>query len=176
MDTTQTSTDSLVPGSECVLLACHETLQSLCNLESQPIDCPAQDPVGGVVIALVSLVGDREWSIFLGLPQDTAEKMATKFAGFPIPYASPDMGDAVGEMTNIMAGNLKRLLDQRGVKVEISLPNVLRGEGLCLLHKNSVSVQKKCFQSPLGLFWTGFLADTQAAGAHWPGFSQPVKS
>ena len=116
----------------------------------------------GVVIAVISLVGDVEWSVFLGLPRQTATVVAAKFAGFEIPFDSEDMGDAIGELTNILAGQVKALLDQRKVKVELSLPSVMRAESLHVLVQSKVVTRKTCFNSPLGRFWTGVTVGKEA--------------
>ena len=53
------------------------------------------------------------------------------------------MGDVVGELANILAGNCKQILDKRNVDVEISLPSVMRASGIEILVQRNVSSQKK---------------------------------
>jgi CheY-specific phosphatase CheX len=115
----------------------------------------------GAVIGVISIMGDVDWSVFLGLPRDTAEILTEKFAGFEIPFDSEDMGDAVGELTNILAGNVKSRLAEKGVRTNISLPNVLRAENLQVLVQRSACLIKSCFTSEAGKLWTGvvFLRD-----------------
>ena len=73
---------------------------------------------GPTVLSVISLVGGVDWSIFLGLPKDTAVALAKSFAGFDIPFESDDLGDAIGELSNILAGNVKARLDRVGIKTE----------------------------------------------------------
>ena len=47
---------------------------------------------------MISVLGDVDWAVFLGLPKATAEAVTEKFAGFAIPFDSNGMGDAVGEL------------------------------------------------------------------------------
>jgi chemotaxis protein CheX len=99
----------------------------------RPDDCPEQLLTCDGVIGLISLVGDVEWALVVGLPPDTAPALAERFAGFPIEFGSADMGDAIGELTNLIAGEVKVELDGAGVRVNISLPQVFRGMGIEIL-------------------------------------------
>lgn len=85
------------------------------------------------VVGLISFVGDVTWSLALMFPQASAEKLAHKFAGFPIAYDSLDMGDVVGEMANVLAGVICGELENEGVKSFMSLPTVTRGQHVELL-------------------------------------------
>lgn len=82
------------------------------------------------LIGIISIVGDISWSITLGLPRNTIVSLGPKFAGFEIHYSSDDMGDLVGELTNIVAGDILARLDAIGVSANMSLPTVARGSDL----------------------------------------------
>jgi chemotaxis protein CheX len=118
---------------------------------------------GPQIVSVISVVGDVEWSVFLGLPCQTAEQIAERFAGFPIPFDSADMGDAMGELCNILVGQVKALLDQRGLDVEISLPSVMRAERPEMLVQKDHSVIRTSFRSDVGGLWTGVIAGMPAA-------------
>lgn len=98
-------------------------------LESDATDFSHGDKIDGII----SFVGDLTWSLVLVLPFRSAENMAQKFAGFEIPYDSLDMGDVVGELTNVLAGVLCGRLEDDGVHSQISLPTVTRGSNFELL-------------------------------------------
>jgi len=139
---------------DCVGEAACGVLKTACSLSLVPHEeeasvCPE------VVIAIISLVGQVEWSLFIGLPKATAIGLAAKFAGFEIPYDSPDMGDAVGELANLLAGDVKARLDARGVKADISLPTVLRAQDIHVLIQRNSPSQKSCYRSELGPMWIG---------------------
>jgi chemotaxis protein CheX len=143
---------------DCIATAADTTFQTVCGVSPQVVPCPPEGAKEEMVLAVISLVGQVEWSVFLGLPQATAMAAAAKFAGFEIPYESPDMGDAIGELTNILAGQVKSILDKRGVKVEISLPSVMRAADLHVLINRNVVTTKTCFESNMGKFWAGMIA------------------
>lgn len=162
---TDTTTDTnLIQHLDCVTLAATGIISSTCGLDPQPVEEREEDVNGeSLILGVISLMGDVEWSLFLGLPTATATAFAAKFAGFEIPFDSPDMGDAVGELTNIFAGQVKTLLDGRGVKANISLPSVLRAEHIKVLIQRDSTSKRLCFETPVGRFWTGILVG-KAAG------------
>jgi len=83
---------------------------------------------GEKVIAVVSLVGDLDVNIVLAMPSATAVGLASKFAGLQISFESSDMADAVGELANMVAGDLRIRLDKCHIKANISVPTVYRGQ------------------------------------------------
>ena len=77
------------------------------------------------VSALIGLSGDAVGSVVLCFPLTTAVKIASAFAGEPMPADHPDFGDALGEMVNMVAGQAKAQFE--GLSCNISLPKVLSG-------------------------------------------------
>lgn len=146
---------------ECVGEAAVEIFGTACGMQLQR--CEDNEDLGsdGAVIGVISLVGDVDWSVFLGLPKVTAVVLAVKFAGFEIPFDSDDMGDAVGELTNILAGEVKRRLEQKSVPAMISLPSVIRAESLHMLVQRGTSVVKTCFACGAGKLWTGVVCSKE---------------
>jgi len=86
--------------------------------------------IGDGVVGIISFVGDASWILMLALPKDSAETLAEKFCGFEVEYDSPDMGDVIGELANVMAGDIVARMGVEGVKVAMSLPTVLRGQNV----------------------------------------------
>lgn len=148
----------------CITEAAQETFASVCGMEIAVADEQRVETRDGVILSVISLVGDIEWSVILGLPSGTAAAAAAKFAGFEIPFESEDMGDAIGELTNIFAGLVKSKLDATGIKVEISLPSVVRAKGLEVLVQRKATSMKIIFTSEAGLLWAGVVAGQAAAG------------
>ncbi len=121
------------------------------------------DVEGAIIMAVISLVGDIEWSVFIGIPKDTAVGLVEKFAGFAVPFEDDDMGDAIGELTNVLVGDIKMRLDAKGVAVEISLPSVMRAESMKVLIGSQSHIKTTSFMSDMGNMWIGVVAG-QSAG------------
>lgn len=117
-----------------------ESFTKICG-EVSIIEMDSTDFTHGMKIdGIISFVGDLTWSMILVLPFQSAEMMAQKFAGFEIPYDSEDMGDVVGELTNVLAGVLCGNLEAVGVKSQMSLPTVTRGSDFeQLMSENLIS-------------------------------------
>lgn len=157
MDTAGTAVAD-IQHKDCVPESAINVISSLCGLQSH-VDPDAGDVcIQEVMLAVISLVGDVEWSVFLGLPRQTAVALSAKFAGFQIAFEADEMGDAVGEMANIFAGEVKARLDQKGVKADISLPSVMRGENLRLLIPKDAPLYQVCVANELGKLMVGVVA------------------
>lgn len=117
-----------------------------------------EEPVGETLrcegmVGSISLVGDVDWSVVLSIPRGTAPKLVESFAGLEIPFDGPDMGDAVGEMANLIAGEVKVQLDGIGLSAEISLPQVFRGEIIEVLQLPHVPAKLLAFECLSGPLW-----------------------
>jgi CheY-specific phosphatase CheX len=113
--------------AEAVKSAIALSFASIFGQEPQPVDEAESSKSCASVVGIMSFVGDFTWSLALIVPERTAPTMAEKFTGFPIPFDGPDMTDAIGELNNVLAGEVVAQLDRRGVKARMSLPVTLRG-------------------------------------------------
>lgn len=145
--------------TDCVKQSLMETFAAICGVEPEFHGTrEIEDPVAGV-IGIISLMGENSWSLMLGLPPDTAVALAQQFAGFEIPFDSEDMGDAVGELVNILAGDIAARLDTSGIKAQVSLPTVTRGGDIELLRSGEVVSLCLHFTFPEGEFWLNLATD-----------------
>jgi CheY-like chemotaxis protein len=144
-----------VPHGECAALAVQEALLRACRLELVPEPDPHVQGTDHVIYGLFNLTGDVNWSLALGMDGPAAEDAASRFGGYPITVDHPDLGDAIGEIANIIAGLLKRLLNERNVKVEISFPSVLSARELRFLLQRGkrMTGDKVHFRTPAGRIW-----------------------
>lgn len=153
------SITSNLPHSDAVQEAIKDIMNTTCGTVAEQCPSLPEDICEeGVLIAVISMMGDIEWSIYLGFPRNTAMAISQAFAGFEIPFESEDMGDAIGEVANILAGSVKQILDKRGINVEISLPSVMRVDGLHVLKQRGAQSAKDCYTCSMGQFWTGVVS------------------
>ena len=127
----------------------------------EPSDC---------VAAVVSIVGKLAWSLMLGFPRETAPALVSGFTGLDIPYESSDMSDAVGELANILAGDVVARFEALGVKVEMSLPTIMRGTDVRTKNPEGTIAIRMHFECPAGPFWLGVIVgDPATQNARKPG-------
>jgi len=81
--------------------------------------------LGEGVVGIISFMGDVNYIIMLALPKDSAIAMASKFCGFDIDYDSADMGDVVGELANVLAGDIVARMSKEDLKITMSLPTIM---------------------------------------------------
>jgi chemotaxis protein CheX len=155
---TNPSISGTLENEDCVYEAAVDVFRAACNLEIEPTEEEGNLSADGTIIGVISIVGDVEWSVFLGLPRATTDQLMKRFTGFEIPFDCEDIGDAVGELTNVLAGQVKKQLANRKVNAKISLPSVMRATSMEVLVQQGTSATKTCFDSEVGKFWTGVVA------------------
>ncbi len=140
---------------QCLKDSVITTFSSICGLE--PV-CNSENANGAAhcdgIVGIISIVGeDSALSLMLGFPRDSATAMAMQFAGFEIPFDSSDMGDVIGELANVLAGDAVARLQNIGMNVEMSLPTVVRGSNVELLMPGDLPSSRIQFELPDCQFW-----------------------
>ncbi len=120
-----------------------------------------QSPFNGIV-GIISLVGDISCSIAIGLSRELGAAVAEKFIGFPVDYDSEDMADLIGELINIIGGDLGTQLANDGINVELSLPAATRGNPLQFIVPEKNLTVRLVFNCPNGEFWVDVALNQQA--------------
>jgi chemotaxis protein CheX len=77
------------------------------------------------VSGIIGLSGDVVGTVVLAFPNETAERVVALFCGQKLEVGTPDFGDAVGELVNMVSGGAKALFKDR--KCSISCPSVVVG-------------------------------------------------
>lgn len=145
---------SALPNSliDSVVVAASATVGSISGTEPVYNGTREDSDLSGIV-GVVSLIGQGIWQISVGFPKETAVAIAMKFAGFEIAYESDDMGDVVGELANIIAGDVAARLETSGVKTDLSIPAVARGDDIKIMQPNSMCSVYMLFRSSEGEFY-----------------------
>jgi chemotaxis protein CheX len=137
------------------------TFATICGVDPEYVGEIEDGSSCAGVIGIIAVVGDLSWSLTLGLPRETSESLALKFAGFDILFDSPDMSDVVGELANVLAGDVVARLDALGIGVKMSLPTVARGNDLDVARPGALTAVRLRFKLPQGEMWLGL-----AVGKH----------
>ncbi len=102
------------------------------------------------VSGIIGLTGQARGYITLSFPKQVAIKVAGKLLAADIKTVDADVTDAVGELTNIIAGNAKK--DLHGLDVSISLPRIIVGKEHNINGPGHAQHVVVPFKSDLGLF------------------------
>ena len=96
------------------------------------------------VSGLIGLTGQVQGFVAVSFRESAALYVVTRFLGESVETVDAQVRDAVGELTNIIAGGAKRVLAQAGYDLKISIPSVVVGVNHSVSRPRGVP----CFEIP----------------------------
>lgn len=126
--------DSLIASVRFGVL---DTFQTICGTVDACQELPYQEYHDGL-IGMISFAGDFAWSLELRLSEISAVEVTRVFTGMEIASDSEDMGGAIAELINIIAGPICAQLEAQNIKAQMSLPVVAKSKGFEILHPYSL--------------------------------------
>jgi chemotaxis protein CheX len=115
-----------------------------------PAAIPLPGP-SGLVTSVVYLTGTWQGAVLFHCAHRQACEFAGSFLGMPPPAALTDeVRDTLGELANMVAGNLKCTL-RPGIK--ISIPSVVDGEDYSLRICGNYCTTRTAYESAAGPLW-----------------------
>lgn len=107
---------------------------------------------GRTLTGCVTVSGEWEGSVFLQCPEEHAQAAAeAMFAADPGSLSADEVGDALGELTNMVGGNVKSLLPAPS---KLSIPSVAAGEAITVRVPGAVLVDRvvlACAAGPVSI-------------------------
>lgn len=86
--------------------------------------------LSGDVSGIIAMVQDRlEATLTLCLTHETMRDILPQVVGASVKVTHEMAVDAVGEMTNVIFGQIKTKLNRRGYTLKLGLPSVVTGQG-----------------------------------------------
>lgn len=104
-------------------------------------------PLNGIIGNVTVFNSEHTISLMLAVPKDTALFFSEVFIGMELPFESDDMGDLIGEISNILAGDVAANVEKVGFRGQSSLPTATRGSDLTLFMPNKPPTEKMKFKS-----------------------------
>lgn len=93
-------------------------------LEETQIEAhPLIDSISGVI----GLAGTHKGVLAIHLPHRVAIAITGSFLGMDVEEINSDVEDAVGELANMLGGNVKSILSEKGRDIDLSLPTTISG-------------------------------------------------
>ncbi|MFM8364557.1 MAG: chemotaxis protein CheX [Verrucomicrobiota bacterium] len=115
-----------------------QVFQTMVSLEASPgagsTNAPRSTAFSGMC-GSVGLSGKVNGIVYTTFSEQTARHVAEKILGSDV--GDPEVDDAVGELTNVVSGNLKSRLCDLGFNCTLSIPSVVRGESIRVSAKNA---------------------------------------
>lgn len=94
------------------------------NGDFQHDSIPLIDSISGVI----GLAGTFKGVLAIHMPSKVAMAITGSFLGMEVDAINEDVEDAVGELANMLGGNVKAILSERGRDIDLSLPSTIIGK------------------------------------------------
>lgn len=101
-----------------------------------------EDMISTDVISLVSFTGEHSGIIAVFCSKEIALKITSVMLGIEVSEMDQDSKDAMGEVTNMIAGTLKNRIHERFGAMHLSVPIVIAGADLSISSTSSKEHQK----------------------------------
>ncbi|WP_136807903.1 chemotaxis protein CheX [Desulfosediminicola flagellatus] len=82
-----------------------------------------EDSISGVI----GLAGTHKGVLAIHLPNKVAMAITSSFLGMEVTEIGEDVEDAIGELANMLGGNVKTSLSEKGRDIELSMPSTISG-------------------------------------------------
>jgi len=85
---------------------------------------PLTESISGVI----GLAGTHKGVLTIHIPNKVAMTITSSFLGMTVGEINEDVEDAVGELANMLGGNVKSMLSANGRDIDLSLPSTITGQ------------------------------------------------
>jgi chemotaxis protein CheX len=134
----------------------HHLLQSAAQavfttMLSHPVAFAASAPMpenASLVAGTIAFAGEFNGALFLRTSPGAARKITSHLLQMEESAMAEDaiVNDALGELTNMHAGHLKNRLVDQGYLCNMSIPTILRGDGIRIQPVTGMPLISLCFQ------------------------------
>ena len=110
---------------------CEKVFSEFCNtkVKANRIFFTTKDEFEGEwdISGVIGLSGQVTGAVAISIKESTAKKIANILTGKSYERMEADVTDAVGEIVNIIAGNVKKNFEDE-LRIKISLPSIIKGK------------------------------------------------
>jgi len=130
-----------------------ETLTEACGWQEAASIHADPIPACNCVAGILGFAGTVPWHLRAVFRNEEAARVASSMMGFELDPGSEDLLDAVGEVVNVVAGDISARLGARGIQAALGLPTTLAGVSVELSVPRGQSVHRTIIATPVGAFW-----------------------
>jgi chemotaxis protein CheX len=110
-------------------------------------------PLKHSITGMVGLAGTHKGVLAVHFPKKVALEVTSNFLGMDVAEINEDVQDAIGEIANMLGGNLKTILSDRGKDIQLSLPSTISGDEYAFSSQAEGDQIIIPFQAPAGIFY-----------------------
>ncbi|MCI5065159.1 chemotaxis protein CheX [bacterium] len=112
------------------------------------------DLTRGELNGLIGMAGTQvSGNMTLSFEQQTILSIVSKMLMEEFTELNEDVEDAVGELTNMITGGVKKLLNENGHSFEMATPMIIKGKGVSIKQFSESPVLSIEFECDSGKFW-----------------------
>jgi CheY-specific phosphatase CheX len=106
----------------------------MASVTPSPVGASQLTPASHDIAVVIGMVGKRNGTVTLNISNKAACHVAAAFLGSEFSEVSPEVLDAVGELTNIIAGRMKAEFSEEYGISHISCPSIIIGGDYRMYH------------------------------------------
>lgn len=135
-----------------------EIFLSMLSLEVAPGEAINKFPNShsNTVSGMVGMTGLYKGIIAIHASLEVAKKITSQLLFMDVEEVNEDVLDAMGEMANMLAGNMKTVLSTNGKDIDLSVPSAVTGDKYALDIKNTGEHMIVPFSTDIGNFSVQF--------------------
>lgn len=122
------------------------------NGDNMTESVPMTESISGVI----GLAGTHKGVLAIHIPNKVAMAITSSFLGMDVDEVNADVADAVGELANMLGGNVKAILSENGRDIDLSLPSTISGQQYDFQPTNEVERVIIPFRCDAGKFTIDF--------------------
>ena len=84
-------------------------------------------PLTDTITAMIGLAGIRRGVLAIHFPYVVAMAITSSFLMMDVNEMNDDVHDAMGEIANMLGGNVKTILSEKGRDIDLSMPSTISG-------------------------------------------------
>ncbi|HHD64371.1 MAG TPA: chemotaxis protein CheX [Desulfobulbaceae bacterium] len=110
-------------------------------------------PMKNSITGMIGLAGTHKGMLAVHFPNALALAITTSFLGMDVEEMNEDVQDAIGEIANMLGGNVKTILSDKGYDIQLSLPSTISGEEYTFMSEHDLDQIIIPFKAPAGTFY-----------------------
>ena len=110
----------------------------------------------GDVTGIIGLSGDVEGTLSITFEEETIKHILSNMFGEDVKEINDEVRDGVGELTNMICGDARKLLQQMGINISASIPSIVSGKDHTIQHITAGPVIALPFSTEAGKFIVEF--------------------
>lgn len=107
---------------------------------------------GGDISGVIGITGETEGSLSVSFSESCICHIVSNMFGEPVESINQEVEDAVGELTNMISGDARRELAEKGIVLKSAIPTVISGKNHTVKHMANGPAIAIPFETPGGSF------------------------